>query len=63
MYAPWVMDFDHLGKTEKKFNISDVIRRGYSKATILAEIAKCELVCANCHRQRTHDRQALLEER
>ena len=30
--------------------------------SILKEIEKCDLVCANCHRQRTHDRLVKLAE-
>ena len=47
------MDFDHVRGT-KKFNLSS--SHGYSDATIRAEIAKCDLVCANCHRLRTSKR-------
>lgn len=50
-YPPYVMDFDHV-RGEKSFNIS----RGkcISKNKLLEEIAKCDVVCANCHRERTH---------
>jgi hypothetical protein len=51
-FHPVVMQWDHTG-TDKKINISDAVKRGWSKAHILAEIAKCELVCANCHALRT----------
>ena len=47
------LDFDHI-KGEKTFNVSQMF--GYSKNRLLAEIAKCEVVCANCHRIRTFDR-------
>lgn len=54
-YPPCVMDFDHL--RDKSFNVSNV--RGWaSLETLKAEIAKCELVCANCHRLRTHARKS-----
>jgi hypothetical protein len=48
-YPPYVMQFDHL--RNKEFQIGEVWR---SKESILKEIAKCELVCANCHMERTH---------
>ncbi len=51
---PIVLDFDHLG--DKEHNISDMIRHGRSWASIEREIAKCEVVCSNCHRIRTHNR-------
>lgn len=54
-YPPYVMHFDHL--YGKSYNISEMHNRGFSKKRILEEIAKCELVCANCHAIRTHDRQ------
>lgn len=53
-YPPYVMDFDHIG-TDKQFNVSDALNRK-SVRLILAEIEKCELVCANCHRIRTYSR-------
>ena len=47
---PVVLDFDHL--RDKAFNIGASLHlRGWS--SILAEIEKCEVVCANCHRRRT----------
>ena len=51
---PACLDYHHRDATEKKFNISDSPTRGYSKETILLEIAKCDLVCSNCHRK-LHD--------
>jgi len=45
------MDFDHLDPKEKKFSIASL---NGSLESILEEIKKCELVCANCHRIRTH---------
>lgn len=51
-YPYYVMDFDHRDPAEKEFNVS-VLRRGWGKDRILAEIQKCDLVCANCHRERT----------
>jgi hypothetical protein len=59
---PWcVMDFDHRPEETKSFVIS---RRGpwlvnpERIAEVEKEIAKCDLVCANCHRVRTRDRHA-----
>ena len=49
-----LLDFDHL--KDKKYNISRMIHDGFSWAAIKKEIAKCEVVCANCHRIRTHYR-------
>lgn len=47
------MDFDHV-KGDKKYSIA---RMGSSRwEVVLAEIEKCELVCANCHRVRTWKR-------
>jgi hypothetical protein len=47
---PVVLDFDHL--RDKEHDISWLIRYG-TLARIRREIAKCEVVCANCHRRRT----------
>jgi hypothetical protein len=45
-----VLEFDHL--RDKSFGISWGLGEK-SWAQILLEIAKCEVVCANCHRRRT----------
>lgn len=56
MFPYYVMDFDHLPEHEKHADINKLIWRA-SKERVLAEIAKAELVCSNCHRERTHTRQ------
>ncbi len=50
------MDWDHLDSSTKSFNISQAVTQLYTKEKIHEEIAKCELVCANCHRLRTEAR-------
>ena len=52
----YVLDYDHLPGSEKEISLARVIEQGWGKTRILKEIAKCELVCANCHRIRTHKR-------
>lgn len=49
-----VLDFDHI--KDKSFNISDGVRSGYGEDTLMREIGKCDIVCANCHRIRTYNR-------
>lgn len=54
-FHPVAMDFDHvLG--EKRYEVASMISAGCSLEALKAEIAKCELVCACCHRIRTHNR-------
>lgn len=53
IFPPWAMEFDHV-RGEKMFNVSDAARRGIKR--LVEEAAKCEVVCANCHRQRTRSR-------
>ncbi len=48
---PEVLDFDHRPGTKKLFRISSPRTR--TIVAIDAEMAKCDLVCANCHRYRT----------
>ncbi|MBV9355569.1 MAG: hypothetical protein JO023_08575 [Chloroflexi bacterium] len=51
-YPPYVMDFDHV-RGEKLMNLSRLRTGRLAWARILAEVDKCEVVCANCHRIRT----------
>ena len=53
VFPPYVMDFDHLG--EKVAPVS-ALATTYGTEALTAEIAKCEVVCANCHRIRTYAR-------
>lgn len=56
-FPPYVMDFDHRPGEEKCFNLSIAAgQTRLSRERIAAEIAKCDVVCANCHRERTHQR-------
>lgn len=49
-FPPECMDFDHI-RGEKRADIAQLAH--YRGAVLEAELAKCELVCANCHRIRT----------
>ncbi len=55
-YPYYVMDFDHL--EDKDFGVSYLMSTGRIKA-LKNEIKKCEIVCSNCHRQRTYKRMML----
>lgn len=54
-YPYWVMQFDHRPDEIKLVNVSETGKISTVKA-LLEEIAKCDLVCANCHATRTHTR-------
>jgi hypothetical protein len=47
-----VLQFDHV-RGEKIGNIAHMMRNGVRWDRFVAEIAKCEVVCANCHCRRT----------
>lgn len=56
-YPHYAMDFDHRDNTQKLTSVSLMITvHRYSKDKILDEIKKCDLICSNCHRIRTHNR-------
>ena len=50
---PKVLEFDHI-IGEKVKAVSDMVRLGYGLDTIVAEISKCQVLCANCHRRKTY---------
>lgn len=49
-----VLEFDHL--KNKEHNVSNMTSAGYSIKSLLKEISKCEVRCANCHRIKTAER-------
>jgi hypothetical protein len=48
------LDFDHLPGTVKSFDVARSTWR--ARHLVEAEIGKCEVVCANCHRIRSYSR-------
>ena len=52
-YHPCAMDFDHV-RGSKTGNVSHLA--SLKKERVLIEIAKCDVVCSNCHRLRTYRR-------
>lgn len=57
-YPTYVMDFDHLDPSLKLFRIGSNANK---KLQLLEEeIRKCDVVCSNCHRKRTHYRKELV---
>jgi hypothetical protein len=49
---PVVLEFHHTGDKEKE--VSVMVASGYPIHTIQAEIDRCQVLCANCHRKITH---------
>lgn len=55
-FDPVCMDFDHRPGEIKVGNIARLATRSMNLETLRREIAKCDIVCANCHRLRTKNR-------
>jgi excinuclease UvrABC ATPase subunit len=53
-----VLDFDHV-RGKKLGSISHGVKNSWPIEKLLAEINKCEVRCANCHRIVTHERRKL----
>jgi len=45
-----VLEFHHRDPSQKKFSIVQAVHNRYSLSTLISEIKKCDLTCANCHR-------------
>lgn len=55
-YPYWKLQFDHV-KGKKVANVSTMVSdKKFSLEDVKEEIAKCEVVCANCHCDRTYTR-------
>lgn len=51
-FPAFVMDFDHRDGVEKLGNVSTLVKI-WTWQRLLTEVAKCDVVCSNCHRIRT----------
>lgn len=52
---PRALQFDHRPGVDKRQNIADMPGR-YPTASILTEMTKCDVQCANCHAELTFER-------
>lgn len=59
-HPPYVMQFDHVDPSTKEFGLANAARDQLSWEKIKEEVAKCEIVCANCHMKRTHGNASVL---
>lgn len=48
---PRCLDFHHKDPTQKLFHIPKAAKIGYSVEKIQDELAKCDVICSNCHRK------------
>lgn len=46
----YLLDFHHRNPEEKESSLSD-LSKGYDLTKFNEELAKCDLLCANCHRE------------
>jgi hypothetical protein len=49
-FHPAAMDFHHLDESAKENNVAALLAGGWER--VVAELEKCVLLCANCHRTR-----------
>lgn len=54
-FKPFQMDFDHRDRSTKSFNVTAGRAMLMPTSRVMAEVAKCDIVCANCHRVRTRE--------
>jgi transcription elongation factor Elf1 len=52
---PATIQFHHRDPQQKDFNLSAAVRQGYSAERIKREMAKCTVLCANCHAKLHYD--------
>lgn len=51
---PACLDFHHRDPATKRKTVAEMVAAGWSNEVLETEIAKCDLLCANCHRKH-HD--------
>ena len=51
--TPSCLEFNHINREDKKYQISSMCRMGKSEEQFIKEVEKCEILCCNCHRKKT----------
>lgn len=54
-YPHYMLEFDHKPEFKKVGSVSEIYSR-YGREKGFEEMAKCDIVCANCHAIRTYNR-------
>jgi hypothetical protein len=52
---PACLDFHHEDPAEKDLAIASAISKGWSIRRLEAEVAKCRVLCSNCHRRHHYE--------
>ena len=47
----YVLDFHHRDPNEKEECLGNALKNGWSKEHLMREVDKCDIYCANCHRE------------
>lgn len=55
MHPHYVLEFDHRPEFKKIDNVYRVYKK-FGKDKAWEEVAKCDVVCSNCHKIRTYER-------
>lgn len=55
MYPHYILEFDHRPEFKKIDNVYRVYKK-FGKDKAWQEVAKCDVLCANCHKARTFER-------
>jgi hypothetical protein len=53
------LDFHHRDPAEKEIALAKVARQGWGLKRVMKEVAKCDLLCSNCHRKEHWENQTV----
>ena len=54
-----IFEWDHLDPSTKRFTLADY--RKHSMQSIITELAKCRLMCSNCHQAHTYEQRHYMQ--
>lgn len=52
---PACIEFHHRDPSQKDIGVGDMAKGGYSVERMMEEIAKCDVLCSNCHRKHHYE--------
>ena len=53
--CPWLLEYHHRVEGSKTAAVGHLVGNGYSQKRILEEMAKCDILCSNCHRRHHYE--------